>query len=135
MTEQNHLEEVEIHRVFRKYKAQGVNLFNTHVIHQGGIDFTDYPDFQEAQNMITRASEIFGAVPAEIRDDFQNDPGRFIAFMSNPENIEAIAEYGFDYSYLGDLPETPAPRVEPDAPGDAPGEAPPTPDPTPTGVE
>ena len=130
MTEQHHRESVEIHHIFRKYKAQGVDLFNTEIIQSGAVDFVDFPDFQEAQNMIARGEEIFAAVPAAIRDDFDNDPGKFIEFMQDAENIQAIHDYGFDHSYLGELPD----QVPANAP---PAEPSPAPEPAPaaTGVE
>lgn len=43
---------------------------------------------------------MFDEIPAAIRQKFNNDPGQFIDFMQNPENIESIEALGFDASHL-----------------------------------
>lgn len=54
-------------------------------------DFTDLPDFTAATQMIRRAQEVFNALPAKIRNRFENDPQKYIDFFQDPENgLEAI---------------------------------------------
>lgn len=122
MTEQSHGNSVEIHHILKKYRAQGIDLFNDNVLANWWqeVNLVDAPDFQEAQNMIARANELFMQVPSDIRADFDNDPGQFIEFMSDPENREEIEEYGFDASHLGGAsdtpPTTPSPQGDQGAP-------------------
>lgn len=108
MTEQAHKDEVDIHRIMKQYQATGVV---THVNkHKGSYgDYTGHPEYQEAQNIIANAKSLFESVPSHIRVDFNNDPGAFIAFMSDPDNIEQIDAYGLDSSHL-QKQEKPAPK-------------------------
>lgn len=57
-------------------------------------DFTQVTDFHEAMQRIRDAQEAFAELPAELREEFRNDPARFVAFTSNPENLEKAAELG-----------------------------------------
>jgi len=57
-------------------------------------DYSNPIDYQEAQNKIMLANDLFGALPARIRRDFDDDPGTFLAFASNPDNLEELVEMG-----------------------------------------
>lgn len=66
-------------------------------------DFSEVGTFQEALEALDQAESAFNALPAPIRDRFQNDPGELIRFVQNDGNrAEAIS--------LGLLPK-PAPEV------------------------
>ena len=99
LTEQSHLEKVKINYILKQYQDTGVV---NHVAQYAGQygDFLGIPDFKEAQDKIAEAKSMFETVPATIRQDFDNDPAQFVEFMSNPDNIEAIEEYGLDASHL-----------------------------------
>ncbi|AXL14625.1 internal scaffolding protein [Microviridae sp.] len=99
MTEQAHADEVKIQNILRKYRDRGVVQ---HVaVHKGTyMDMIDAPDYQEAQNQIAAAKSLFETVPSHIRKDFENNPSKFIEFMQNPNNREAIEAYGLDSSHL-----------------------------------
>lgn len=49
-------------------------------------DFSYLPDFTAATKMIRQAQEVFNALPAKIRNRFQNDPEKYIEFFHDPEN-------------------------------------------------
>ena len=58
-------------------------------------------DLLTAQSKIMRANQIFDDLPSEVRNEFGNDPLKFVAFAGNPENtgklkdlIPKIAEPG-----------------------------------------
>jgi phage internal scaffolding protein len=57
-------------------------------------DFSNVPDFQEANNRLIQAKEEFMKVPAKVRKKFNNDEGEFIAFVNNPENMSELLEMG-----------------------------------------
>lgn len=110
MTEQHHKEEVNIHNIVRRHRETG--LVSHLAKYQGQyMDMTDAPDFYAAQSIIAEANSMFETVPATIRSDFDNDAGKFLAFMQNPENRERIEEYGLDSSHLPEV----APQQEPAA--------------------
>jgi len=57
-------------------------------------DYSNPIDYQEAQNKIMLANDLFGALPARIRRDFDDDPATFLAFASNPDNQEELVQMG-----------------------------------------
>lgn len=113
MTEQCHADEVKIQNIMKKYRDTGVI---EHVNQYQGMysDMINAPDFAEAQMQIAEAKSMFETVPAHIRSDFDNDPQKFIAFMQEPENVEAIQEYGLDASHLANTPNKTKTRGNPE---------------------
>lgn len=57
-------------------------------------DFVDVLDYQGALNAIILAQENFNRLPAETRSHFNNDPGLFVDFCSNPENLPELRKLG-----------------------------------------
>ena len=101
----------DIHNILERFKKKGVL---DHVAQFEGTygNFLDFPDFQEAQFRIKEAEEMFLTVPAKIRQMHDNEPGKFIDWVTDPANYEEIAALGFSTDHL---PEPPAPQ-EPPAP-------------------
>lgn len=57
-------------------------------------DFTAAPTYQESLNLMIEARESFMQLPAKIRSRFQNDPGQFVDFTSDPANSEELRKMG-----------------------------------------
>lgn len=57
-------------------------------------DFDVVTDFHSAANAIAQARESFELMPAEVRRRFNNDPGEFVDFCSNPVNREQAVKLG-----------------------------------------
>lgn len=55
-------------------------------------DFTEVVDYQTALDMLRQADEAFLTIPAEVRAQFDNDAGKFVTFVSDPANAEAMKE-------------------------------------------
>lgn len=49
-------------------------------------DFRNAPTFVEANQMILAAEDAFLALPAKVRERFQNDPAKLIDFLQDDEN-------------------------------------------------
>ena len=58
------------------------------------VDFEETFDFQSSMNVIRAAEEAFNAMPAEVRDRFQNDPGRFLEFANDASNYDEALKMG-----------------------------------------
>ena len=58
------------------------------------VDFEEAFDFQSSMNVIRAAEEAFNAMPAEVRDRFQNDPGRFLEFANDASNYDEALKMG-----------------------------------------
>ena len=57
-------------------------------------EFWEVKNFQEALNVINSARESFMELPAEVRAEFDNDPGRFMDFVSDDTNREKAKKLG-----------------------------------------
>ena len=76
-----------------KYQKTGLHSHVSH--HQGNYgDFMQATDYHTAMNQIIAAGDAFNSVPAEIRAHFENDPGKFLAFVQDPENESGMRELG-----------------------------------------
>lgn len=51
-------------------------------------------DYQTAMNQVRAAQESFNALPSSLREKFLNDPGRLMAFLSDPANLEEARSLG-----------------------------------------
>jgi phage internal scaffolding protein len=77
-------------------------------------DFSQVGTYHEALNAIENANSQFMALPSDIRNEFENDPQKFMEFMSDENNLDKAVEMG-----LVDLPAT-APASGPIPPQDEP---------------
>lgn len=57
-------------------------------------DFVDHLSFQDAQNAVIAAKASFMQLDAKVRARFNNDPGAFVEFAVNPDNIEECRKLG-----------------------------------------
>lgn len=91
--QQNLLAETDINAIMAKYQKTGLI---THVNKYAGEygDFSGIPDFKTGLERVHAAEDMFMSLPAKIRDRFHNDPGEFIAFATNPSNLEEMQKIG-----------------------------------------
>ena len=71
-------------------------------------------------NVIRAAEEAFNAMPADVRDRFQNDPGRFLEFANDASNYDEALKMGLDIkrpekAAVGPGSGLPEPSVDPGA--------------------
>lgn len=92
-TEQAHAADCDINVILRKYDKTGlITHVNTAAAQYG--DFTEVNEYQESLNMVMQAREAFDALPADVRKEFNNDPGSFFEFATDPKNNERMVELG-----------------------------------------
>lgn len=89
---QSFKEECDINTIVARF-GLGYELPETHRVPQYG-DFSNITDFQTAMNATARAREAFDQLPANIRTKFNNDPGQYVDFCLNPDNINELKEMG-----------------------------------------
>lgn len=58
------------------------------------VDYDDVFDFQSAMNVVIAGERAFDSLPAKIRKEFDNDPGRFLQFLSKDENYDEAVRLG-----------------------------------------
>lgn len=119
-TKQSFKDETDVNVIINKHARMGTL---SHLEQWGGNygDWSDF-DFHEAQNQIARAQEMFDALPAGIKDEFNHDPEEFLDFVTDPENRDSLAEK---------LPELAAPRTKPLPENKDREDPPPAPEPAP----
>ena len=54
-------------------------------------DFSGF-DFMDVQNKIARGTQIFQALPAEVRREFNQSPQEFFEFATDPNNRDRLGE-------------------------------------------
>lgn len=79
-------------------------------------DFSSVPDFREALEQTRLANERFAALPAEIRNRFQNDPVLLWDFVTDPQNFEEAIKLGLLKREPAPVP-APNPETTPPAGG------------------
>ncbi|WNK12896.1 MAG: internal scaffolding protein [Microvirus sp.] len=90
---QSQKDEADINTIVRRFGVTGLLPMQTAV--PLNYDFADNVfDFRTAMDMINAAERAFLEVPASIRTRFGNDPGEYVAFCSNPDNIEELRKLG-----------------------------------------
>lgn len=102
LTEQHHKEACDIYSIIKRADRTGLlDHVNATQGHYG--DYTEVNEYQEALNIVIHAQDSFSALPAHIRKRFGNDPGEYIEFVTNPENLEEMQKLGLAI---------PAPKVD-----------------------
>lgn len=110
MTLQSAAPECDIYNILNQFNTTGIV---THVA-SGTPQYTDVsevPDYQAAMEIIMTAEEQFSALPSHVRREFDNDPGKMLEFIQNPDNYERGVELGLfvqnnslDNNNIPDLP-------------------------------
>lgn len=120
LTKQEFVRECDINTIIKQYSATGMLSHVSAKAQQGAYqDLPDSYDFQESLNLVNQAEAAFMSLPAKLRERFDNEPGQFLAFCSDPANLDEMRALGL----ANPLP--PAPPPEP------PPAPPPTPENTP----
>ena len=95
----------DVNSIMSKYIQTGI-------LPQGGArptygDFTNAVDYHTAMNKWRKAEEDFYKLPPQVRKHVQNDPGKFLEMVYDPERRGELEELG--------LVEAQAPEAAPDA--------------------
>lgn len=87
-------EYVDVNELMKKWDPAGTQF--SKLLTQGHVttaglpydDYTDAPTFQEALDIAIHGKEQFAALPANIRNRFENDPVRFLQYVNDPSTLE-----------------------------------------------
>lgn len=100
LAQQQFKDEADINTIVERFGLTGQLPENVAVPQSG--DFVDAMDYQSAMNVIRSAQESFMQMPAHVREEFNNDPGRFVAFVNDPDNKDRAAKLGILAPAKGD---------------------------------
>lgn len=93
LTQQGPSEDCDINTIVRRFGITGQLPVGAEM--PSFQEFAEVGDYHTAQNVIRRADEAFQELPGEIRAQFENDPGRFVAFVEDPKNVDQVEKWGF----------------------------------------
>ena len=82
--QQHHKDECDINVILERFGKTGQVPVNA-ISGQYG-DFSGVHDYHTALNALIASESEFAALPAQIRNRFQNDPSNLIEFLDNPSN-------------------------------------------------
>lgn len=91
-TKQNFKAECDINNIMARFKKTGVLEFTSRYQPQYA-DVTAI-DYVTMQNQVAQAKSMFFAMPAHVRDRFQNKPEAFLEFVQNPNNKDEARALG-----------------------------------------
>lgn len=84
--------ECDINNIMDKYSHTGVL---PQIPGAEFLDVVDAPSYHDAWQLIVSAEERFEALPAKIRERFDNDAFKYLEFFDNPDNLEEALKLGF----------------------------------------
>ena len=108
MTEQSHKDACDIKNIMHKAEKTGMVA---HIKHTQGqyLDLVNRPDYHESMNQITQAQSMFETIPAGVRAKFENNPQKWMDFVTNEDNRESMIEQGFPTDHLPPVLDDPEP--------------------------
>lgn len=93
VTKQSDLKDCNINAIFERYERTG--QLPGLIVKDGRYgDFSSVPEYQEALNIVKFAEEQFDALDVTIRNRFENNPAKFLAFVSDEKNKGEMAKMG-----------------------------------------
>lgn len=93
LTIQEQADEADINVIWDRYVKTGA-MPEVRMPPQFGDFETEVSDYHSALELIRAADASFMSLPATVRSEFDNDAGKFVAFASDPANMEALAKLG-----------------------------------------
>lgn len=131
LARQEFADECDINTIMRRYET-GEEI--THVARTPPmyLDYASVPgNLMDAMAFMQNATSEFMRLPAHVRREFDNDPGKFVAFAENPANLDQMRAWDLAPKPPEQPAQVPAAQASPASPGapaasPAPGGAAPT---------
>jgi hypothetical protein len=86
--------ECDINLIMDRARKTGVDPFAARAAAKKYGDFAQLPDFMQMQDKLIAAHELFAALPATVRKQFDNDPGTFISAADTEEGRAVMKQFG-----------------------------------------
>ena len=91
-TKQSFANQCEINNIMARHQR---GIANTHINqHQAQYGFATSNDFADSMRIVKTAQDMFNALPSNIRTRCGNDPGNFLEFVQDPENLDEMQKLG-----------------------------------------
>lgn len=106
-TKSEFLKDCDINLIMAKYKKTGILPSSARSAAARYGDFSQVPTFAEMQDKINAAQEVFAALPAKVRKQFDNDPSQFLQAAETAEGRELMKQLGLGRSVDTESPKQP----------------------------
>lgn len=93
LVQQHMRDDCDVNVIMRRYQQTGELTHITAMAGEYG-DYSEVLDYQGGLEQIRLAEELFMELPSSVRDRFKNNPGEFIDFATNPENLSELRDMG-----------------------------------------
>ena len=110
LAQQHFLKECDIREIIKRNDRTGIVEHVNRGVAQYA-DVSDVADYKAALNIISTSMESFMGLPSDVRKMFDNDPGEFFEFATNPDNADEMVKLG--------LAPSPAPAAGDTAPAES----------------
>lgn len=91
LTQQSFKDETDINNIMAKYQKTGlIDHVNEH-----GPTYGDQPSaesFHHAMSLVADTKSMFEELPSSVRDDFENDPAKFLEFVADEDKRNALLQ-------------------------------------------
>lgn len=93
LTQQSSAAECDINKIVARFDRTGSI---THVSDKVGRygDFSTVGDYHAAMNVIAKSNDVFMELPVDVRERFDNDPAKMLAFLEDPQNRKEAVSLG-----------------------------------------
>lgn len=98
-------EDCDINTIVARYQSTGQLPDQAKAAAGRFGDFSQVPSYDEMYQKVIAAQEMFAALPAEVRKEFNNDPGLFVASADTPQGRDRLIELGLGESLPDKAPE------------------------------
>lgn len=91
-TQQHQAVDADINTIVKRFKVTGFLPQAARLPSYG--DFDSVVDYRTAMDAVVAAEKSFMALPSDMRTKFDNDPQKFLDFVSDKKNLPAMREMG-----------------------------------------
>lgn len=94
-TQQQFKDQCDVNKIVAKYKRDTGRWL--HLMSPNGGRYADVSSIKDYHSMLLQlqdANSAFMALPALVRQRFQNDPGKLLQFMQDPKNYDEGVKLG-----------------------------------------
>lgn len=94
LTKQAPSKSCDINYIVAQYQKTGVLPINIRPRVPVYADVSEFADYHTAMNLICKANDMFAALPVLVRERFDNDPGKMVAFLEDARNLDEARKLG-----------------------------------------
>lgn len=125
MAKQEFKHECDINNVIKQFKPHHMaEMLRQNLAAGAYADLPDSYDYQEALELTKEAERQFMTVPSKVRERFGHDPAVFLAFTSDPKNLDEMRTLGLAKPLPAPIPPMEVKIVSTDQSGGAGGTPP-----------